>query len=182
MRRVISHIRVPRTSPRPAICFVGVAVAALFESASAEMPLHLAHERLQAAFGLTFDHQLPQHAQAALRAFWKAESACLPGRREDLPVVVVEPAGSPLLGTNALAATNGIDFHFLHPLVALAPDEILSSVIVHELAHAFLRARRQQAESEEAEERDARAVVLAWGGDEDAVDFWAAENSLILSP
>lgn len=181
MKRAISQIRVLRRSPRPAVCFVGVAVPALFESTSAEMPLWLAQDRLQKAFDLAFNHRLPLHAQASLRAFWKSSRAYDDGRLNVPPVIIVEPAGSPLIGTNALAATNGIDFHLPHPLVATAPDEILSCVLVHELAHAFLRVRRQQNEDEDVEEAAARTVVLAWGGDEDAVDRWAGENALLLA-
>ena len=34
---------------------------------------------------------------------------------------------------------------------------------MHELSHAFLRAHEQQAETEEANEQNARTTVLAWG-------------------
>ena len=121
MRRPISRIRVAQPSPIPTICFPGVARAArLFESPAPLMPRSLAQSRLEAAF-VTPLGLIPSHAQAVLKAFWASAPAIAPERRRPIPFVILEPANSPILPRNALAATSGFDFHFLQPLVSAAP-------------------------------------------------------------
>lgn len=177
--RSITHI-LPAPARRTT-CFPRAASSLrLHESAMPTMPLGTAQSRLKAAFEATLA-QLPPHAQASLRAFWRSGTAVDTGRRKECRLVLVEPSGSRIIGTNALAATSGFDFRFLYPFVAIAPEAILRAVVAHELAHAFLRANGQERETVEGEEHDARTVVLAWGFDEAEVDLWSAENAFVLS-
>lgn len=181
MKRAISSIRVSEPPPRLASCFAGVfQTAGLLEGSTPPMPLRLAQSRLEKAFWTALG-LVPSHAQAALKTFWTSTPALVPRRRRQIPFVMIEPAGSSFLPKNALAATSGLDFYFLHSLVSVAPTNILHCVVAHELSHAFLQAHRYESGTEEGDERDARTTVLAWGFSEEAVDTWAGANALLLA-
>lgn len=70
--------------------------------------------------------------------------------------------------------------YFLQPFVDAMPDKPLSSLIAHELAHAFVEVVGMAGDGWREEERQAVLLALSWGFDLVDTTLWFAGN--IVNP
>jgi len=137
---------------------------------------------------------LPVEKRSKINELWQSECAS-----KDVPVgyrplilrvrVIIkqEGDGEPFEVPSSCALTDGIRFWFKSIVVDEAPDEILRTIIVHELGHAFRAAEwiaippeNRPPRNDEEEENAADALCEELDFDLQARRTWLFENRLIL--
>jgi hypothetical protein len=115
---------------------------------------------------------LPECVRSALNVHWKREHL---GAGPSPPFLKLSnhPAGP--ARKNVLAATDSVRFWFHPEVVRTAGDEVLNTLIVHEIGHAYFQALKKPFPSDEAEEALIPTLSLAWGFEDQEIDFWMAD-------
>jgi len=137
---------------------------------------------------------LPAEKRSKIDELWQSETA-----PKDVPVgyrplilrvrVIIkqEGDGDPFEVPSSCALTDGIRFWFKSIVVDEAPDEILRTIIVHELGHAFraaewlaIQPEDRPVRNKDEEENAANALCDELDFNLRDLDNWLSENRLIL--
>jgi hypothetical protein len=137
---------------------------------------------------------LPVAARSKIQNLWRDETAPLEVPVEFRPLIMrvevikkQEGDGEPFEVPSCCALTDGIRFWFKTIVVDEAPDEILRTIIVHELGHARRAAEwlaipvgERPARNRDEEEAAADALCVELDFDLEALRTWLREKRLIL--
>jgi hypothetical protein len=139
-------------------------------------------ERFARGFRKTW-RRLGKDVRRSLTDYWRDPDIVYMGLQLVFPTIeVLDDWSGRNEGEAGVCKLNGHLFRFLAPLVDAMPDDILATLIAHELAHAYRAAvgilvldpdNPLTAEENGRDELETRQLVHGtWGFDEDALGSW----------